>query len=129
MNQVKPDVLDILMTAVHLAATELAQVHPQSESLEKSIAIWQQYLVQQAVKKQNSMSGAEGFSFRLTHLLFKETTPTTIPCDTCGGSGECQGIPARKTCGNGCECNSVEDCPTGGECAVCGGEGVLEVAQ
>lgn len=127
MNQVKPDVLDILMTAVHLAAIELAQVHPQSDNPEKSVAIWQQYLVQQAAKKQSSMSGAERFLFRLTYLLFKETTPATIPCDTCCGSGECQGISERESGGNGCDCESIEDCPLCGECAVCGGEGAVEV--
>jgi hypothetical protein len=129
-HQNQPDVLDTLMTAVHLAATELAQVYPQDESLEKSVATWQKYLVQQAIKTQAAMTEGERFMYRLTHLLIPSSAKMqVVPCDTCAGTGECQGIAARESCGDGCSCKSLEDCLIGRECAACGGEGAVEVAQ
>lgn len=49
-----------------------------------------------------------------------------IPCTACNGTGECQGIAARESCGDGCNCTSFDDCPTYGECVLCDGEGTEE---
>lgn len=65
----KPELEDVLMTGVHLAATELAKIHPQCDDFEASVRIWQQYLIQQALKKQQSMTPWERDLYRLTHLL------------------------------------------------------------
>lgn len=124
-----PDILDILMTAVHLAANELAKTHPQGESLESSILIWQKYLIQQAIYKQNSMSEGERILFRLTHLI-PDVAPKKVkkrPCEFCSGTGECQGIAARESSGKGCNCASLADCASLGECAICCGEGTEEI--
>jgi spore coat polysaccharide biosynthesis protein SpsF (cytidylyltransferase family) len=63
----QPDTLDTLMTAVLLAAEELAKVYPQVEG--DSVEIWKKYLLQQALKKQESMSEQERQRYRLEHLV------------------------------------------------------------
>lgn len=62
------DVFDVLATAVYLAAVELAEIHPQANLREESIEVWKKYLLQQAAKKQESMSPEERVIFRATHL-------------------------------------------------------------
>lgn len=68
-SSIKPELEDVLMTAVHLAATELAKIYPQAEEVELSVKIWQQYLIQQALKTQDRMAPWEREMYRRTHLL------------------------------------------------------------
>jgi len=67
-NPIKPDVFDVLATAVYLAALELAEVLPQANCKSESIEIWKKYLLQQALKKQRQMSEQQRDAFRLEHL-------------------------------------------------------------
>jgi hypothetical protein len=66
-NPIKPDLYDVLATAVYLAATELAEVYPQPDT-EDSIKKWTGYLLQQAIKKQELMTEEQRFVFRETHF-------------------------------------------------------------
>lgn len=66
MNDIKPDILDVLATAVYLAAQELAKSHPQPHG--DSVEIWKQTLLQEAIKIQDRMSLQERERFRLEHL-------------------------------------------------------------
>lgn len=68
-SPIKPELEDVLMTGVHLAAIELAKIHPQRDDFEASVRIWQRYLIQQALKKQQGMTSGERHIYRLTHLL------------------------------------------------------------
>jgi len=67
-NPVKPDLYDVLATAVYLAAVELADIHPQSADSDESIEIWKKYLLQQALKKQEQMTEEQRFAFRESRL-------------------------------------------------------------
>jgi hypothetical protein len=69
-NPVKPDLFDVLATAVYFAAVELAAVYPQNQDDPEidSVATWQKYLIQQAIKKQDQMTEEERFAFRQTHF-------------------------------------------------------------
>jgi len=62
------DVFDVLATAIYLAAVELHDVYPQANLRDESIEVWRNYLIQQAAKKQESMSPEERVVFRATHL-------------------------------------------------------------
>ena len=65
----KPELFDVLATAVHLAALELAKVYPQKNaSKEKSIKIWKAYLIQSALKAQEIMNPSQREAFRKKHL-------------------------------------------------------------
>jgi len=69
-NPIKPDLFDVLATAVNLAAVELAAVYPQDQNDREidSVATWQKYLIQQAIKKQDQMTEEERFAFRQKHF-------------------------------------------------------------
>jgi hypothetical protein len=53
-----------------LAAVELAAVYPQDQNDPEidSVATWQKYLIQQAIKKQDQMTEEERFAFRQKHF-------------------------------------------------------------
>lgn len=66
MNNIKPDILDVLCTAVYLAAQELAEVHPQPKG--DSVEIWKRMLLKKALKMQDKMTEQERERFKLEHL-------------------------------------------------------------
>lgn len=65
--QHKPEIADVLMTAVLLAAEELANVYPQPYS--NSTEIWKGYLLKKALTMQENMSLQERIRYRTEHLL------------------------------------------------------------
>lgn len=67
MNDIKPDTLDVLATAVYLAAQELAEAHPQPNG--DSVEIWKKMLLQQAIKMQDNMSPQERAAMLIMPLL------------------------------------------------------------
>lgn len=64
-----PDLFDVLATAVILAADELARVRPQNndDPAIDSSKIWQNYLLQEALRKQQNMTDEERSAFREKH--------------------------------------------------------------
>lgn len=67
-NPVKPDIWDVMATAVQLAAQELAAVYPQPQ-VEDSVKHWKCYLLQQAVRLQDQMTEEQRFAYRHNVLL------------------------------------------------------------
>lgn len=70
-NIVYPALEDILMTAIQLAAEELAEAHPQPQG--DSIKRWKGYLIQQAVKRQLQMSEEQRFAYARDVICMEET--------------------------------------------------------
>lgn len=66
-EEIKPQIADVLMTAVLLAAEELANIYPQPHG--DSVEIWKGYLLQKSLKKQESMTVQERERYRMEHLL------------------------------------------------------------
>lgn len=60
-NVVEPSLEDILMTAIQLAAEELAEAYPQPQG--DSVGRWKAHLIQQATKKQGQMTEEQRFIY------------------------------------------------------------------
>lgn len=54
INNTKPELADVLMTAVYFAAQELAEVLPQPGG--NSVEIWKGYLLQKSLKHLDAMT-------------------------------------------------------------------------
>ena len=69
-NPVPPDIFDVLGTAIVLAAEELAEAYPLNLDNPEidSVKTWKNYLLQQALKRQDQMTEEQRFAFRQKHF-------------------------------------------------------------